>query len=234
MKGSMSDKPHPRAVVLLSGGMDSCVTASLAAKDHDVYALHASYGQRTQQREKRAFREVARSINASETLEVDLQALAKIGASSLVDKSAPIPTDGETGGIPSTYVPFRNGVLLSLAVAWAESVEAESVFIGAVGRDQSQGYPDTTREFFDAFENAANIGTRPETKVKIVVPLVKMTKTEVVKRGLELGAPLEHTWSCFQADEVACGVCMSCRGRKKAFREAGVEDKVPYEVGEEH
>lgn len=218
-----------RAVVLLSGGMDSCVTAQIASLDFEVYALHAFYGQRTQDRERKAFRDVAQKIGAAKTLEVDLTILAAIGSSSLVDKSMPIPTVEQSAGrIPSTYVPFRNGVLLAIATAYAESIGAEAIFIGAVALDASEGYPDTTRRFFDAFENAANTGTKPETKIKIIAPLVSMSKTEVVKKGIELNAPFEHTWSCYQDEEMACGVCLSCKGRLTAFAQAGIEDPIPY------
>jgi len=223
-----------RAVALLSGGMDSCVTTALAARTYDIYALHASYGQRTQQRERKAFKEVAARLGATETMEVDLGVLARIGSSSLVDSSMPIPTgDPVVGKIPSTYVPFRNGLMLSVAVAWAESVGAEKIFIGAVAPDAPEGYPDTTREFFDAFGRAANIGTKPETKIEIVAPVVDMTKMEVVKKGIELGAPFELTWSCYREEEVACGVCLSCKARLKAFHEAGAEDPIKYKSDKE-
>lgn len=219
-----------RAVALLSGGMDSCVAAAVAARNNELFAMHASYGQRTREREKRSFREVAKRIGARDTLEVDLGVLAEIGGSSLVDESRPVPEgDLATGGIPSTYVPFRNGVLLALAVAWAESLEAGSVYIGAVAPDAPDGYPDTSSVFFEAFEHAAAIGTRPETKIKIVAPLVDMTKAEVVRKGLDMGAPLDATWSCYRNGDVACGTCLSCMGRIKAFEEAGVEDSVRYE-----
>ena len=234
MKTSRLGKARPRAVVLLSGGMDSCVTAAFAAQTHDVYALHASYGQRTQEMEKKAFRKVARRIGAAATIEVNLDMLAKIGASSLIDRSMPVPTGKlKRGKIPSTYVPFRNGVLLSVAVTWAESVGAEKIFIGAVMPDAPEGYPDTSRKFFDAFEKAAMIGTKPQTKISIIAPLVNLTKTEVVKKGMEINAPLEFTWSCYQDEKVACGVCLSCKGRMKAFREAGVKDPIPYRTEQE-
>ena len=232
MKTRGHGKARPRAVVLVSGGMDSCVTASIAAQTHDVYALHASYGQRTEKMEKKAFRKVVRRIGAVATLEVNLRVLAEIGASSLLDRSMAVPTGKpKRGEIPSTYVPFRNGVLLAVAVAWAESVGAEKIFIGAVKVDTPEGYPDTSRKFFDAFEKTAMIGTKPRTKIFIVTPLVNMTKTEVVNKGIKIKAPLELTWSCYQGENVACGVCLSCKGRIKAFREAGAEDAVKYKTG---
>jgi len=225
---------NPRAVVLVSGGLDSCVTAAIAARSRQIYALHASYGQRTQERERQAFRQITERLGAAGSLEVDLTVLAQVGASSLLDESAPIPEGaGKPGEIPSTYVPFRNGVLLSVAAAWAESLGAGEIFIGAVAPDAPQGYPDTTREFLDAFENAVLIGTRPETKIRIVAPLVNWPKTEVVKKGLELGAPLELTWSCYREEDEACGRCLSCEGRLKAFDEAGVEDPIIYKHGRE-
>lgn len=219
----------PPAVALVSGGLDSCVTAAMAARSRSIYALHASYGQRTQNRERRAFREIAERLGAAGALEVDLSVLAKMGSSSLLNKSVPIPEgEGKTGEIPTTYVPFRNGVLLSVAAAWAESLGAGEIFIGAVAPDAPQGYPDTTREFFDALERAILIGTRPETKIKIMAPAVDWPKHEVVEKGLELGAPLELTWSCYAEEDEACGKCLSCESRLKAFREAGVEDPIPY------
>ena len=229
VKSSDTKSARPRAVVLLSGGMDSCVSAKIASRDFDVYALHASYGQRTQEMEKKAFRKIARKIGAAGTLEVDLEALARIGGSSLVDRAAPVPTDRvKRGKIPSTYVPFRNGLLLAVAVAWAESIGAEKIFIGAVLPDAPEGYPDTSSRFFKAFEKAAMIGTKPETKISIVAPLVNMTKTQVVKKGVALNAPFELTWSCYQDEYLACGVCLSCRGRMKAFRQAGFRDSIRY------
>ncbi len=219
----------PPAVALMSGGLDSCVTAAIAARSQKLYALHASYGQRTQEREKRAFRDIAQKLGAAGSMEVDLTVLAQAGSSSLLDKSMTVPEgEGENGEIPSTYVPFRNGVLLAVAAAWAESLGAGEIFIGAVAPDAPQGYPDTSREFFDAFERAVLIGTRPETKIKIIAPMVDWPKADVVKRGLELDAPLELTWSCYTQEKKACGTCLSCEGRLKAFREAGARDPIPY------
>ncbi len=234
MKAAGSNEATSRVVVLLSGGMDSCVTAALAAQTYEVYALHASYGQRTQERERKAFREVANSIGAAKTMEVDLGVLAQIGTSSLVDSSQPVPVaEPLRGEIPSTYVPFRNGVLLAVAAAWAESVGANKIFIGAVAPDTPQGYPDTTRVFFDAFERAIALGTKPETEISIEAPLVNMSKTEAVKKGMEIGAPLELTWSCYRDGDSACGVCLSCKSRIKAFSEAGVRDPVEYKIEKE-
>lgn len=215
----------------MSGGMDSCVAAAIALQTHRVAALHATYGQRTDKREKRSFREIAAHMGINKTLELDLSFLKTIGGSSLTDPSRPVPELTPVKGIPSTYVPFRNGVLLSAAMAWAEALGAEAIYIGAVAPDGPDGYPDTTASFFKAFERAAGIGTRPETNIRIMAPLVGMDKAEVVRTGLKLKAPLELTWSCYQSEKAACGRCLSCIGRMKAFEKAGVEDRIPYETG---
>jgi len=227
-----------RAVALISGGLDSCVAATIAAQAHHLCALHADYGQRTEARERRAFEAIAERLGAEHVRVVDLRFLAQIGGSSLLAGGPEVPRGGggaagaaaaagpEPGGpraIPSTYVPFRNGLLLSLAVAWAEALGAAAIYLGAMEQDSS-GYPDCRLSFLRAFEKAANQGTRPETRVRIVAPLVRLTKGEVVRRGAELGAPLELTWSCYAREDVACGTCDSCQIRRRGFAEAGVPD----------
>lgn len=231
MKAPMAgrSKMKPLAVALMSGGMDSCVAAAIAQRRYRVAALHASYGQRTAGREKRAFRQICARMGIEETLELDLGFLKKIGGSSLTDPSRPVPELHPVKGIPSTYVPFRNGILLAAAASWAEALGARAVFIGAVAPDGPDGYPDTTRAFFNAFEGAVKIGTKPQTKIRMMAPLVDADKAEVARRGLKLKAPLELTWSCYQSEKIACGRCLSCIGRLKAFEKIGVEDHIRYE-----
>jgi 7-cyano-7-deazaguanine synthase len=218
----------PVAVVCLSGGMDSCVTAALAAQDHRLAVLHARYGQRTEGRERASFEALADHFGAEQRLIVDFPHLRAIGGSSLTDRALPV-REGEPAPdrIPTSYVPFRNAHLLSAATAWAEVLGAEAVFIGAVWEDSS-GYPDCRPEFYEAFQEVVRRGTRPETHIRIVTPVIHMTKPEIVRRGLELGAPFEKTWSCYQAEDAACGRCESCRLRLRAFAAAGARDPISY------
>lgn len=217
------------AVCLVSGGMDSCVTAAVAREENDGLAfLHASYGQLTEARERRAFEELADFYKVSRRLVVSLEHLARIGGSSLTDASIPVSeADLSSGEIPTSYVPFRNAHLLASATSWAEVIGATSVYIGAVAEDSS-GYPDCRPEFYAAFQRAIAAGTRPETRVEIRTPVIQMRKAEIIRRGLELGAPLRLTWSCYRAEALACGTCDSCALRLRAFREAGVADPIPY------
>jgi 7-cyano-7-deazaguanine synthase len=222
------------AVVLLSGGMDSCVTAAIARAGHDVALLHASYGQRTERRERRAFDDMADfwRVAAEHRLVVRLDHLSQIGGSALTDRSIAVPEDGHAvaaaqSAIPVTYVPFRNAHLLSVAVSWAEVLGARAVFIGAVAEDSS-GYPDCRPEYYRAFQEVVRVGTKPETRIEIVTPVISMKKSEIVRRGIELGAPLHLTWSCYQFEDAACGTCDSCRLRLRAFAEAGHPDPLPY------
>ncbi len=221
----------PKAVVLLSGGMDSCVSAAIAAQTHSLALLHASYGQRTEERERRAFEEIAEFFRARERLIVRFDAFKQIGGSALTDERIAVPESGEALGlgsrIPVTYVPFRNAHFLSVAVSWAEVIGANAIYIGAVAEDSS-GYPDCRPEYYRAFEALIREGTRPETHIEIVTPVIAMRKSEIVRRGYELGAPLERTWSCYQSDDEACGTCDSCRLRLHAFDEAGVRDPIAY------
>ncbi len=217
------------AVCLVSGGMDSCVTAALARRENDELAfLHVSYGQRTEARERRAFEEIADFYQVARRLAVSLEPLARVGGSSLTDASIPVtPADLSSRQIPTSYVPFRNAHLLASAVSWAEVTGARRVYIGAVAEDSS-GYPDCRPEFYEAFQRAVDAGTRPETRVEIRTPVIGLGKSEIVRRGLELGAPLALTWSCYTEDERACGRCDSCALRLRAFRAAGAEDPIPY------
>jgi 7-cyano-7-deazaguanine synthase len=218
----------PLAVVCLSGGMDSCLTAALAAREYRLAALHARYGQRTESRERASFEALADHFGAERRLIVDFPHLLAIGGSSLTDRALPVREgEPEPDRIPTSYVPFRNAHLLSAATAWAEVLGAEAVFIGAVWEDSS-GYPDCRPEFYEAFQEVVRRGTRPETRIRIVTPVIHMTKPEIVRRGLELGAPFEKTWSCYQAEREACGRCESCRLRLRAFAAAGAADPISY------
>jgi len=217
------------AVCLVSGGMDSCVTAAIAQEENDELAfLHVSYGQRTEKRERESFEAIADHFNVTSRLVISLEQLARIGGSSLTDNSIPVTAANLSApGIPSSYVPFRNAHLLSAAVSWGEVIGANAIYIGAVAEDSS-GYPDCRPEFYDAFQTVLDVGTKPETQITIRTPVIAMRKSEIVSRGIELGAPLHLTWSCYQQSELACGNCDSCALRLRAFREAGATDPIPY------
>jgi len=218
------------AVCLVSGGLDSCVAAAEAgAKGLSLAFLHVTYGQLTESRERRAFESIADHYGIVQRLVADLDYLGRIGGSALTDRSVALPEgDLERTDIPLSYVPFRNGNLLSIAASWAESLGAEFIYVGAVEEDSS-GYPDCRQEFFDTFGQLIDSGTRPETKLEIVTPLIRLTKKEIVLRGLDLDAPLGLTWSCYRNEDVACGRCDSCLLRLRGFREAGVVDPLPYD-----
>ena len=217
------------AICLVSGGMDSCVTAAIAREENDELAfLHVSYGQRTEKRERESFEALADYFNVKSRLVISLEQLARIGGSSLTDNSIAVTAANLSAhGIPSSYVPFRNAHLLAAAVSWGEVIGARSIYIGAVAEDSS-GYPDCRPEFYDAFQRVLDVGTKPETHMTIETPVIGMRKSEIVQRGIELQAPLHLTWSCYQASDVACGNCDSCALRLRAFREAGVADPIPY------
>ena len=212
--------------------MDSCVTAAVARADgYRLALLHSDYGQRTEGRERRAFQEMADYFGATERLVVEQRYLAQIGGSSLTDEHIPVSLANlDSKEIPSSYVPFRNAHFLSVAVSWAEVIGAERIYVGAVAADSS-GYPDCRPEYYQAFQRLLRAGTRPETRIEIVVPLISLHKHEIVKKGIELGAPLQLSWSCYQSSERACGVCDSCALRLRAFEQAGVEDPISYLQG---
>jgi 7-cyano-7-deazaguanine synthase len=215
------------AVILLSGGMDSCVCAALAARDYEAAAVHISYGQRTEERERGAFSAICDRLGISKRLVVRNPALSAIGGSALTDPSLEVPESQAAGrGIPITYVPFRNAHFLSVAVSWAEVLGAVKIYIGAVEQDSS-GYPDCRPAYYQAFNQVVKLGTR-EGRIEIVTPLIQMRKAEIIRLGLELGAPLDLTWSCYSREDRACGVCDSCVLRLRAFREAGSADPIPY------
>ena len=216
------------AVVLLSGGMDSCVCAALAARDTDAAALHISYGQRTEERERQSFEQICDRLGVKRRLVVRNDSLSKIGGSALTDSNIQVPEAGDQIGaaIPITYVPFRNAHFLSAAVSWAEVLDAEKIYIGAVEQDSS-GYPDCRPAYYEAFNAVIRAGTR-EGRIEIVTPLIGMRKAEIVRLGLELNAPFDLTWSCYSREDKACGVCESCVLRQRAFTEIGAQDPIPY------
>ena len=217
------------AVCLVSGGLDSCVTAAIANEATESLAfLHVSYGQRTEERERRAFEEIADHYEVKQRLAVSLEHLAKIGGSSLTDLAVAVTPANLSGhGIPTSYVPFRNAHLLSVATSWAEVIGAHYVYIGAVAEDSS-GYPDCRPEFYEAFQRAITLGTKPDTQIEIKTPVIAMKKLQIVELGQKLNAPFELTWSCYTRSEEACGDCDSCALRLRAFRAAGVRDPIPY------
>jgi len=223
---------QPRAVVLMSGGLDSCVTAAIArSTGYELWALHVRYGQRTEARELQAFHAVADALDvgAEHRLVCSLDHLAQIGGSSLTDPSIPV-TDADLGasGPPTSYVPFRNAHILAIGVSWAETIHADRVFIGAVAEDSS-GYPDCRPAFYEAFNEAVRLGTVAGT-IRIEMPVIGLSKAEIVREGVRLGAPLGQTWSCYRASDVACGTCDSCALRLRGFQMAGIEDPIPYAV----
>ena len=218
-----------KAICLLSGGMDS-TTLAYVAKDqgYEIYALHVNYGQRTERRELRSAKAIAGLLGAKEFIEVNLGYLSQFGDSSLTDPSIAVEEyDADRQGIPNTYVPFRNANLLSIATSFAESRKADAVFIGVQSLDYS-GYPDCRPQFIEAFQKVVDTGTRDDTRITLLTPFISMTKRDILERGLTLGVPYQHTWSSYQREDAACGVCGSCHFRKEAFREAGVPDPIPY------
>jgi 7-cyano-7-deazaguanine synthase len=217
------------AVCLLSGGMDSCVTAAIAKEENDELAfLHVSYGQPTEARERQAFEDLADNYNVTKRLAVSIEYLKAIGGSSLTDADIPVAEANlASRDIPTSYVPFRNAHMLSIATSWAEVIGARRIYIGAVAEDSS-GYPDCRPEFYETFQRAIDTGTKPETHITIVTPVIHLRKSEIVRRGVELNAPLQLTWSCYSAEDRACGRCDSCALRLRAFRETGVTDPIPY------
>jgi len=221
------------AVVSLSGGMDSCVSAAIAlAEGCELALLHADYGQLTEGREHRAFEEIADfyGVPTKRRLVIPFENLQRIGGSALTDAAIALPEgDLDREGIPASYVPFRNAHLLSTAVSWAEVLGASRIYVGFVEEDSS-GYPDCREVFLRAFEQVANLGTRPETQLSFRAPLIHLKKSEIVRRGLELGAPLQLSWSCYRSEDLACGHCDSCLLRLRGFREAGATDPIAYQT----
>ena len=218
-----------RSIVLVSGGMDSCVTAAIARSVSDHLAfLHISYGQLTEARERQAFHEIADHYVVEKRLDISIDHLAKIGGSSLTDKNIKVAeSDLDSTEIPTSYVPFRNANMLSIAVSWAEVLGAGAIYIGAVAEDSS-GYPDCRPEFYKAFQKVIETGTKPDTQIEIRTPIIHLSKAEIVKKGIELSAPLHLTWSCYRAEDLACGTCDSCALRLRGFATAGIADPIKY------
>lgn len=223
-------RQRPLAVVLSSGGMDSCVTTAIANLEYRLALLHLLYGQRTEGRELQAFHALADFYQVERRFVCRLEHLKQIGGSSLTDPTIPVEAANlERREIPSSYVPFRNAHFLSVAVSWGEVIGARKIFIGAVAEDGS-GYPDCRPEYYEAFNRVVEVGTKPDTRIEIVTPVIQMRKSQIIQKGIELAAPLHLTWSCYQRQDVACGVCDSCALRLRAFQEAGLEDPIAYAV----
>ena len=217
------------AIVLVSGGMDSCVTAAIAGAANDELAfLHVSYGQRTEGRERKAFNDIADHYGVEKRLDISIEHLAKIGGSSLTDERIDVAeADLKSKEIPTSYVPFRNANMLSIAVSWVEVIRANSIYIGAVAEDSS-GYPDCRPEFYQAFQSVIETGTKPYTRIEIRTPIIHLSKAEIVKKGIDLDAPLGLTWSCYRNEDLACGTCDSCALRLRGFEQAGIADPIAY------
>ena len=226
----MSSKSTKKAICILSGGMDSTLASYIAKNDgYEIIAVHFNYGQRTQDRELKAFRDICNDLDILEKYEIDIPFFTQIGASALTDKSIDVPTNGLEAGVPITYVPFRNGIFLSITAAIAEKEKATAMYIGVVQEDSS-GYPDCTEEFINDISKAINQGTREETSIEIKTPLVHLSKAQIVEEALKLNVPLIHTWSCYKEEDEACGVCDSCRLRLNGFNLANQIDPITYKV----
>ncbi|MDI6839244.1 MAG: 7-cyano-7-deazaguanine synthase QueC [bacterium] len=228
------------AIVLVSGGIDSCVTAAITNKEYELAFLHINYGQRTQTRELKAFNDIANFYKVKHRLICELEHFKRIGGSSLIDLQMEVPIadsnyEGRSGDlpllipakIPSTYVPFRNANLLAVAVSWAEVIGVHKIFIGVVEED-TPGYPDCRKEFYEIFNKVIKIGTKPDSHIEIVTPIIGLHKYEVIKKGIELNAPIHLTWSCYREQKLACGNCDSCIRRLRAFKLAGISDPISY------
>ena len=217
-----------KALVLVSGGMDSCLTAAYAFEKYELAFLHVNYGQRTQRRELKAFNEIAKYYRVKEKLVVNISHLKQIGNSSLTDKHIKVTKANlKTHKIPTSYVPFRNANILAIAVSWAEVIDARAIFIGAVEEDSS-GYPDCRKSFFRAYEKMIELGTKPETKIKIETPIINFSKKQIVEKSFDMNAPLHLTWSCYKSGTKACGECDSCALRLRGFEKAGRKDPIEY------
>ena len=224
----MNNKNFKKAICILSGGMDSSLASYIAKNDgYEIIAVHFNYGQRTQNRELKAFRDICKDLKILQKYEIDIPFFTQIGASALTDNNIDVPTEGIKPGVPITYVPFRNGIFLSIAAAIAEKECASAMYIGVVQEDSS-GYPDCTDKFISDITKAINQGTKDETKIEIKTPLVHLTKAQIVEEALKLNVPLEHTWSCYKEEEKACGICDSCRLRLNGFNKANAIDPIPY------
>lgn len=231
----MNQNLKPKAVILLSGGMDSTVCVAEAINDQfEPCTLHVNYGQRTEMKELESFNAVSDYFNVKHRLVTDIKHLVAIGGSSLTDKKIEVSkADLTNQEIPTSYVPFRNANILSIAVSWAEVIGANAIYIGAVEEDSS-GYPDCRKSFFEQYEKMVELGTKPSTQIKIKTPIIHLKKSEIVKRGLELNVPFKLTWSCYQSQTEACGVCDSCALRLRGFHLAQTSDPIPYKIRPEY
>jgi len=219
-----------KAVCIISGGMDSALSAKIAQNNGcDIIAVHFNYNQRTQQKELECYRNIVDTLNVTKSYEIDLPFFEEIGASALTDKSIDVPTGGLEDGVPITYVPFRNGIFLSIAASIAEKHQASEIYIGVVQEDSS-GYPDCTDSYISQMQKAINQGTKASTNITIQMPLVHLSKAQIVQKSIELNVPLQYTWSCYKNEDKACGVCDSCRLRLKGFEQAGVKDPIEYVI----
>ncbi|RDX35452.1 7-cyano-7-deazaguanine synthase QueC [Arcobacter sp. HD9-500m-PIT-SAG03] len=219
-----------RAICILSGGMDSTLSTYIARNEnYNIIPVHFNYGQRTEKRELKAFRDICKELQLENIYEIDIPFFTQIGTSALTDDSIDVPIDGIESGVPITYVPFRNGIFLSIATAIAEKEKASALFMGVVEEDSS-GYPDCTDDFISKMSNSINAGTKKETKLEIITPLVKLSKSQIVSKATKLNVKLELTWSCYKESDIACGVCDSCRLRLNGFEKAGIKDNIPYKV----
>ncbi len=226
----MNNISSKKAICILSGGMDSTLASYIAKEDgYEIIAVHFNYGQRTEKRELKAFRNICNDLKIKEKYEIDIPFFTQIGASALTDDTIDIPVDGVETGVPITYVPFRNGIFISITAAIAEKENASAMYIGVVQEDSS-GYPDCTDEFISDMKKAINQGTKEDTKIEIKTPLVHLSKAQIVTKALELNVPLEHTWSCYKEENEACGVCDSCRLRLNGFKIANTIDPIDYKV----
>ena len=226
----MSSKSTRKAICILSGGMDSTLASYIAKNDgYEIIAVHFNYGQRTQDRELKAFRDICDDLKILEKYEIDIPFFTQIGASALTDKTIDVPTGGVEAGVPITYVPFRNGIFLSITAAIAEKEGATAMYIGVVQEDSS-GYPDCTDEFIADMKKAINQGTKKDTHIDILTPLVHLSKAQIVQEAMKLNVPLEHTWSCYKEEDEACGICDSCRLRLNGFKLANQIDPIKYKA----
>ena len=226
----MSNISTKKAICILSGGMDSSLASYMAKNDgYEIIAVHFNYGQRTQDRELKAFRDICEDLEILEKYEIDIPFFTQIGASALTDKNIDVPTGGIEAGVPITYVPFRNGIFLSITAAIAEKEGATAMYIGVVQEDSS-GYPDCTDSFINDMKKAINQGTKEDTHIDILTPLVHLSKAQIVQEALKLNVPLEHTWSCYKEEAEACGVCDSCRLRLNGFKLANQIDPIAYKA----
>lgn len=217
-----------KAVCIISGGMDSALAATIAQNEgYEIIGLHFNYAQLTEQRELKSYEKIVKDLGVVESYILELPFFKKIGATALIGDEFSVPTDGVKPGIPITYVPFRNGVFLSIAAAVAQKHDADAIFIGVVEEDSS-GYPDCRENFITSINSSINLGLRDDSELKIETPLIHLSKEEIVKKSLELGVKLEHTWSCYKDSDKACGVCDSCRLRKKGFENLGLKDPIEY------